>query len=79
MHEAFKRPVLSAYAQRMAPMVEAGIAEWRDSPNLKSFDAYKELTLDLATSIFLGIDLGPESHGMRAAFATTVAASTSAG
>jgi cytochrome P450 len=30
MHEAFKRPALREYAERMNPMIEAGIAGWGD-------------------------------------------------
>lgn len=75
MHEAFKRGALRSYAARMNPMIEAGIAGWEGSR--RAFPAYKELTLDIAASIFVGVDLGPETRRMKGAFEDMVAASMS--
>lgn len=75
MHEAFKRPALRSYADRMNPMIEAGIADWEGER--RAFPAYKELTLDIAASIFVGVDLGPETRRMKSAFEDMVAASMS--
>src|SRR5690606_10933274 len=78
MHEAFKRPALRQYAERMNPMIEAGIAHWGDGDGRRlAFGAYKELTLDIAASIFLGIDLGPETTRLNRVFEDLVAASMS--
>ncbi len=78
MHEAFKRPVLRDYASRMNPMIESGIAEWGGgSGEIQAFGAFKELTLDIAASIFLGIALGEDSSAMKKAFEDMVAASMS--
>jgi cytochrome P450 len=78
MHEAFKRPALREYAERMNPMIEAGIATWGErGGELLAFSAYKELTLDMAASIFLGIDLGPETTRVNRVFEDLVAASMS--
>jgi cytochrome P450 len=77
MHEAFKRPVLRDYARQMNPAVEAGIAAWGGRDRLRAFDAFKELTLDMASAIFLGVDLGPTSREMKRAFEDMVAASMS--
>ena len=60
MHEAFKRNALRSYAERMNPMIEAGIEDWSDGDGQRlAFRCYKELTLDIAASIFVGADLGP--------------------
>lgn len=75
MHEAFKRPALRAYAERMNPMIEAGVAGWEG--RRLAFPSYKQLTLDMATSIFLGVELGPETTRMDRAFEDMVAASMS--
>ncbi len=78
MQPTFKRPILRQYVERMHPMIEAGIARWADSgPDVRAFPLYKELTLDMAASIFLGVDLGPGSRRMKTAFEDMVAASMS--
>jgi cytochrome P450 len=78
MHEAFTRPVLRDYAERMGPKVSAGIDNWdaAGSP-IGAFKAFKALTLDLAASIFIGTDLGPATRRMNSAFEDMVAASMS--
>jgi cytochrome P450 len=78
MHEAFTRPVLREYADRMAPRIAMGIADWGGSgASLPAFQAFKGLTLDLASSIFVGVDLGPSARKMNRAFEDMVAASMS--
>ncbi len=78
MHEAFKRPALRAYGEHMNPMIEAGIVDWGDADGRRlAFPLFKELTLDLAASIFVGIDLGPETTRMNRVFEDLVAASMS--
>lgn len=78
MHEPFKRPALREYAERMNPMVEATLDRWASqAPGRLMFPSYKELTLDMAASIFIGADLGPETRRMNGAFEAMVAASMS--
>ena len=77
MHEAFKRAPLREYAARMNPMIAAGIEKWGDGGKLLAFPAYKALTLDIAASIFVGVDLGPETKRMNGVFEDLVAASMS--
>ena len=78
MHEAFKRVALREYAARMNPMISAGIEKWGDNGGkLLAFPAYKSLTLDIAASIFVGVDLGPETQRMNGVFEDLVAASMS--
>jgi len=76
MHEAFKRPVLREYVERMSPAVERGLAAFAPTGGvrLRAFDAFKSLTLDIAASIFVGVDLGRESRRMNEAFEAMVAA-----
>jgi cytochrome P450 len=78
MHEAFTRPVLREYGERMTPMISDGIANWhkRAKPFL-AFRAFKELTLDIAASIFVGVELGSDTRRMNAVFEDLVAASMS--
>ncbi len=78
MHEAFTRPALRDYAERMSPTIARGIGSFAasDSPILV-FRAYKQLTLELAASIFVGTDLGATTRPMNTAFEDMVAASMS--
>jgi cytochrome P450 len=78
MHTAFTRPAIRSYAERMNPMIEARVEDWDHEPGpLLAFRAYKALTLDMAASIFVGVDLGPGTAGMNRAFEDMVAASMS--
>ena len=78
MHEAFTRPALRDYAQRMNPMVARGVAQLGASAGpIPVFRSYKQLTLEMAASIFIGMDLGPTTRQMNVAFENMVAASMS--
>jgi cytochrome P450 len=78
MHEAFTRPALREYADRMNPIIARGIGEFGASgAPILAFKAYKQLTLELAASIFVGMDLGPTTRPMNQAFENMVAASMS--
>jgi cytochrome P450 len=58
MHMAFTRPQLKSYADCMNPMIERTRASWPASgERMLAFNAYKQLTLDMATAIFVGADL----------------------
>lgn len=78
MYEAFKRPALREYAERMNPMIAAGLDSWkRGGDRFLAFPAIKQLTLDMATAIFLGAEVGPQNERMNHAFEDMVAASMS--
>jgi cytochrome P450 len=78
MHGAFRRPALREYLGRMNPMISEALARWGEGPGaMRAFPAVKELTLDMAASIFLGVDLGPGTRRMNGVFEDLVAASMS--
>ncbi|MGH0034221.1 MAG: cytochrome P450 [Myxococcota bacterium] len=78
MHGAFTRPVLRDYAERMNPMIEEGLSGWGDrGGRLHAFGAFKELTLDIAASIFVGLEMDEGNRRMNGAFEDMVAASMS--
>jgi cytochrome P450 len=80
MFQAFRRPVLRGYTARMNPMIEEGLAAWPDrAEGFLAFDALKELTLDIAARLFVGVELGPEASKMKQAFEAMVAASMPGG
>jgi cytochrome P450 len=81
MHVPFKRPALRIYGERMDEMIDERLSRWAsqtasDEPFL-AFPAYKELTLDMAAAIFIGVDLGPTTQKMNGVFEDLVAASMS--
>ena len=76
MQQAFNREVLKGYLQRMGPNVEAGIQHWQQVPDFHVLSAIKQLTLDLATDVFMGYELGPEANTINKAFIDTVRAGT---
>jgi len=76
MHEAFTTPALRNYLERMNPMIARGLDAWGGERFL-AFRGFKELTLDIAASIFVGVELGPETRRMNGVFEDLVAASMS--
>ena len=78
MHEAFTRPALREYVQRMGPTIARGVESFANGGRpLLAFPAYKELKLALAASIVVGMDLGPATRPMNRAVEDMVAASMS--
>jgi len=77
MQAGFKNRAMQRYLLEMEPQVQSAIASWRIDPQrpMLVFPAFKKLTLDLAASIFLGMDLGDEASRINKAFEATVAAS----
>jgi cytochrome P450 len=75
MQEAFKRPALEQYLEQMNPQIAARLSHWRSTDPFLVYPTFKRLTLDLACSVFLGIELGPEAERVNRAFEDTVAAS----
>jgi len=78
MQEAFKTPALAAYGERMNPPIARAIDAWLDSgPELLAYPAFKQLTLELAWSLFIGEEIGADAGRLNRAFEATVAASMS--
>jgi cytochrome P450 len=72
MQQAFKRERLVAYLLRANPAIERGIAGWRAGGGFELYPAAKQLTLDIATEVFVGGDLGAEADELNAAFIACV-------
>ncbi len=77
MQAAFKKPVLVQYLERMNPAIEQGIRRWKTGRNFEVLTHIKQLTLDIATDIFMGEKLGPEADKINNAFVDCVRAGTS--
>lgn len=76
LQQAFNKPVLKAYVQRMNPKIEQGIQQWSDKKRLHVLPSIKQLTLDLATDVFMGSELGQEADAINQAFIDAVLAGT---
>lgn len=76
MQAAFKKPVLKQYLERMNPAIEKGISRWKPGRDFEVLTHIKQLTLDIATDIFMGEKLGPESDTINKAFVDCVRAGT---
>jgi cytochrome P450 len=75
LQEAFKKPVLQAYTERMNPVFANGIRNWPQNGYFDFFTAVKSLLLDTATAIFLGEELGPQATQVNRSFVDLVDAS----
>lgn len=76
MQAAFKKPVLMQYLLRMNPAIDHGIAKWRPSRKFHVLTHIKQLTLDIATDVFMGERLGKEADTINQAFVDCVLAGT---
>ncbi len=54
MQEAFTRDRLAGYTAALSPAIAAGLEVWRPGPDFRVYPALKDLTLDLATQVFMG-------------------------
>ena len=75
MNHAFKKPSLVSYLGHMNPHIDAGVRDWRASNRFLVFNSVKQLTLDLATRVFMGIELGEDADSINHAFIDAVKAS----
>ena len=75
MQAGFKSKAMQGYLGQMIPQIKDKIAGWPSQGTMMAYPTFKQLTLDLAATIFLGMDLGEDSRKINAAFETTVAAS----
>jgi len=61
MQQAFTKNALRGYLERMGPRITAGLDTWPEG-GIKVLPRVKRLTLDLATDVFMGQELGPRSE-----------------
>jgi cytochrome P450 len=78
MQVAFRKSALRTYLQQMGPAISIGLDAWLPAPaasgSRQMFPLLKQLTLDLAASVFMGVKLGSSSIELNRAFVATVAA-----
>ena len=77
MQAGFKSKAMQGYFEQMSPQIETAVAKWctDEQCTVPVYPAFKQMTLDLAATIFLGMDLGEGATRISKAFEATVAAS----
>lgn len=77
MQEAFTRPRLTGYVEQVTPCVRSAVPAWPVGPSVRIYPLLKELTLDIATDVFMGGRGKDESDAVNKAFVATVRAASS--
>ncbi|MFX0580265.1 cytochrome P450 [Nocardia nepalensis] len=72
MQQAFTRPRLIGYLEEMNPAIERALDSWRPGSDFPMYRSGKQLALDIATSVFMGAELGSEAATLHRAFTATV-------
>ena len=68
MQQAFKKPALASYLDRMNSHIGSEIEGWQTGETLKFLDHIKALLLDVGAQIFFGLEMGPESDKVNQSF-----------
>ncbi|MCT2583856.1 cytochrome P450 [Actinophytocola gossypii] len=76
MQLAFTADRLSGYMGRVGEVVRSGVDTWRPGDRFPVYRALKQLTLDVATTIFMASSMGADSDRLTRAFVDTVRAGT---
>ncbi|NKY51525.1 cytochrome P450 [Nocardia vermiculata] len=61
LQQAFTRPLLQSYTERLHPAIEHRVAQWGENESFPAYWKLKQLTLDIAADLFMGgaADTGP--------------------
>ena len=76
MQSAFKKHALEGYVSRMVPHFQRGVQDFAGRKKFGFKTAIKELLLDVAAEVFLGVDMGDRAHKINQAFIDTMMGST---
>ncbi|MEX0300320.1 MAG: cytochrome P450 [Kordiimonas sp.] len=75
MATAFKTGPMKGYLERLNEAMPERIKAWGDKGSFKFYPAIKQLSLDMATTVFLGLQPGEESKRVNKALTDMVSAS----
>ncbi len=75
MGAAFKTGPMKGYLERLNADMPARIKEWGQKTEFEFYPAIKQLSLDMATTVFLGLEPGEDSQKVNKALTDMVAAS----
>ena len=76
MQEAFTRPRLESYQGQVQDIISRTVPTWPTDAPMPMYPAVKQLSLDVATEIFMGAEPSRETHALTQAFIDTVRAGT---
>lgn len=76
MQQAFTRDRLAGYAGQMTPVLRDGVRAWSTDGRIKLYWALKQLTLDVATRVFMDMPHHADAHRINRAFVNSVRAGT---
>jgi cytochrome P450 len=76
MQQAFTRPRIMGYLEHVAEEAASGVRAWQPG-TFHVYPAMKQLTLDIAGSVFMASELGNQKDALNKAFVATVRAGTS--
>jgi len=68
MQQAFKKPALASYLDRMNSHIGSELDNWPTGEELRFLDHIKSLLLDVGAQIFFGLEMGPESDKVNQSF-----------
>ena len=74
MQVAFKQPAMQNYVSKLNEGIRQGLDRWREKGDFRFYQAIKQLTLNTAASVFLGMPLGKEADQVNQAFFDSVQA-----
>ena len=72
MQAAFKRPLMERYFENMQPTIARGVTQWPVGRTVRLGPRLKQLTLDVATEVFMGERLRREAERVNRAFIDAV-------
>ena len=72
---AFKKSSIEGYLDSMNPHLKRGLDEWPQGEQFFFQHAVKQLLLEVAAEVFLGVEMGEEASGVNTAFVDTMLAS----
>lgn len=72
MQQAFKHEKLVGYIEKANETIARVLPSWGGGHGFKLYDAAKQLTLDIATDVFVGGRIGAEADRLNRAFIDTV-------
>ena len=80
MQEAFTRPRLESYQLQVQDVIDRVVPTWQTGVPMLMYPALKQLSLDVATEVFMGAQPGvepnDETHALTQSFVDTVRAGT---
>lgn len=74
MQEAFTRPRLESYVLQLGEIIDEQVPTWPTDEYFGLYDSIKNLSLDIATKIFMGAERSEETEAVKNAFEDCVRA-----